>query len=51
MTVNEAETLTPSAMQWFTSLAQDAERDLKNLPESSQPIWFRTEIHHSYGVA
>jgi hypothetical protein len=43
MAADKAETLTPSAIQWFTSLAQDAENYLKALPISSQPIWFREQ--------
>jgi hypothetical protein len=40
-TSNETATLTTSAVQWLTNLAQEAQRDLGELPESVQPFWFR----------
>lgn len=43
-TSNETETLTTSAVQWLTSLAQEAQEDLRQLPESVQPFWFRHNI-------
>lgn len=40
-TSNETATLTTSAVQWLTDLAQEAQKDLGELPESVQPFWFR----------
>lgn len=40
-TGNETATLTTSAVQWLTNLAQEAQKDLGELPESVQPFWFR----------
>lgn len=50
-TNGETETLTPSAVQWLTSLAMEAQKDLGELPESAQPFWFRhnTESFTSSG--
>ncbi|GGI00608.1 hypothetical protein GCM10007170_38150 [Arthrobacter liuii] len=45
MKTDDMETLPQTAVQWFTDLALDAQRDLNTLPESAQPIWFRTETH------
>lgn len=45
METNEKTTITAEALDWFTSLAEEAVEDLQKLPESSQPIWFRTITH------
>jgi hypothetical protein len=37
-----SDTITPEALAYFKQLAEDAERDIAALPESSQPLWFRT---------
>lgn len=37
-----SDTLTPEAVEYFTRLAEEAERDIRALPEGSQPFWFRT---------
>jgi len=43
-TRNESETLTPAALQWLKSLAEEAQKDLEVLPESAQPFWFRNNV-------
>lgn len=40
-TSKETATLTTPAVQWLTNLALEAQEDLRELPESVQPFWFR----------
>lgn len=39
-------TLTPDALRYFEVIAAEAERDIRQLPEGSQPLWFR-QFHNN----
>lgn len=43
MPVDDAVTLSQPALEWLADLAEDARQNLRQLPESSQPLWFRSQ--------